>query len=271
MGSWFLIKLQATSPEDSSNSWLFSTPKKSKPSWKQGTCSAIMTSWKLNISKIITDDVGCVHMLMYNARVLRRLPALWSYNGLGLTNLRRAFLDVAVLLNVGSEQVGFLIQEMFHLDRMQHQFMQHCAESFKVTLSLVTKTFSVFGLVTIIMFCTMKKITGLFYDSIRQSLVSDNWSSFVTVRRNQRFGRRCVLCWIYEKAEFKFHRENYQTKMISSHFANLLRYKSLWNGANVLISCQLVFQCCKTFFSIEFLSSYQKVCNFGISWPKAWI
>ena len=50
-------------------------------------------------------------MLMYNARVLRRLPALWSFYGLGLTNLRRAFLDVAVLLNVGSEQVGFRILE----------------------------------------------------------------------------------------------------------------------------------------------------------------
>ena len=97
-------------------------------------------------------------MLMYNARVLRRLPALWSYNGLGLINLPRDFLDVAVLLNVGSEQVGFLIPEMFDVDRMQHQFMQHCAESFKVTLSLVTKTFSVFRLVTNIKFCTIKKI-----------------------------------------------------------------------------------------------------------------
>lgn len=102
-------------------------------------------------------------MLMYNVRVLRRLPVLWSYNGLGLTSLRRAFLDVAVLqigmANVRSERVGFFILVMLHLDRMQHQFMQQCAESFKVTLSLVTKTFSVFGLVTI-KFCTIKRITG---------------------------------------------------------------------------------------------------------------
>ena len=34
----------------------------------------------------ITVDVGCVHMLIYNARVWRRLRALWCYNELGLTN-----------------------------------------------------------------------------------------------------------------------------------------------------------------------------------------
>ena len=34
----------------------------------------------------ITVDVGCVHMLMYNACVWGRLRALGSYNELGLTN-----------------------------------------------------------------------------------------------------------------------------------------------------------------------------------------
>ena len=38
------------------------------------------------ISQGTTVDVGCVHMLIYNARVCRRLRALWSYNELGLTN-----------------------------------------------------------------------------------------------------------------------------------------------------------------------------------------
>ena len=42
------------------------------------------------------SDLGCVHMLTYNASVRRRLRALWSYNELGLTN-HSAFLNVANL------------------------------------------------------------------------------------------------------------------------------------------------------------------------------
>ena len=44
----------------------------------------------------ITVDVGCAHMLSYNARVWRRLRALWSYNELGLTN-HSVCLNVAIL------------------------------------------------------------------------------------------------------------------------------------------------------------------------------
>ena len=46
----------------------------------------------------ITVNVGCLHMLIYNARVWRRLRALWSYKELGLTN-HSVFLNVAILLN----------------------------------------------------------------------------------------------------------------------------------------------------------------------------
>ena len=65
----------------------------------QGNRSAIMGSWKI-VSDFarnkITADVGCVHMLVYNECVWRRLRALWSYNELGLTN-HSAFLNVAIL------------------------------------------------------------------------------------------------------------------------------------------------------------------------------
>ena len=44
----------------------------------------------------ITVHLGCVHMLSYNARVWRRLRALWSYNELGLTN-HSVCLNVAIL------------------------------------------------------------------------------------------------------------------------------------------------------------------------------
>ena len=58
-----------------------------------------MTSWKIFsdfAAKKITADEGSVHVLMYNARVWRRLCALRSYNELGLTN-HSAFLNVAIL------------------------------------------------------------------------------------------------------------------------------------------------------------------------------
>ena len=58
-----------------------------------------MASWK-TISAFagnkITADVGCVHMLICNANLWRKLRALWSYNELGLTN-HSAFLSVAIL------------------------------------------------------------------------------------------------------------------------------------------------------------------------------
>ena len=37
-------------------------------------------------SLLTSVDVGCVHMLINNARVRRGLRALWCYNELGLTN-----------------------------------------------------------------------------------------------------------------------------------------------------------------------------------------
>ena len=49
----------------------------------------------LNKNKI-TVDIGCVHMLIYNACVCCRPCALWSYNELGLTN-HSVFLNVAIL------------------------------------------------------------------------------------------------------------------------------------------------------------------------------
>ena len=101
-GDQSLLKLQATSPEDSSKSSLFWTFKRSKPSWKQGACSVIMASRKIFLDFAagkVTADLGCVHMLTYNARVWRSLLALWSYNELGLTN-HSAILNVAFSLYI---------------------------------------------------------------------------------------------------------------------------------------------------------------------------
>ena len=60
---------------------------------------SIMASWKILsdfAANKITADVGCAHMLLYNAQVWRRLRVSWSYNELGLTN-HSAFLNLAIL------------------------------------------------------------------------------------------------------------------------------------------------------------------------------
>jgi len=56
-------------------------------------CREILSDFARNEN---TVDLGCVHMLIYNARMWRRLRALWSYNELGLTN-HSVFLDVIIL------------------------------------------------------------------------------------------------------------------------------------------------------------------------------
>ena len=101
-GKQSLLKLQATSPKDSSKSSLFWTFKRSKPSWKQGACSVIMPSRKIFLDFAagkVTADLDCVHMLTYNARVWRSLLAMWSYNELDLTN-HSAILNVAFSLYI---------------------------------------------------------------------------------------------------------------------------------------------------------------------------
>ena len=58
-----------------------------------------MAFWKIFFvfqANNIIADAGCVHMLIYNACVWRRLRALWSYDKLSLTN-HNACLNVAIL------------------------------------------------------------------------------------------------------------------------------------------------------------------------------